>query len=130
MTMIDRRHDPDPHPPEGLPDRRHCSDKECMEARNRWFTEELLPKLMVRFWIGIGTTVCALAAVFMFLSDVAITRFELKTKGIYEQQATHDKDIDEIKTSVKELSDDVTHSLSAVIDRLDRNYDEIKGKHK
>lgn len=122
----DRRHDPDPHPPPGIPERRHCSDKECMEARNRWFTEELLPKLMVRFWIGIAVTVTTLSGVFMYMSQNVVRDFELKATAIYESQATHDKDIGEIKSEMRQLSADVTHSMSAVLDRLDRNYQELK----
>ena len=73
----DRRHEKDPHPPEGLGERRHCSDKECMEARNRWFLSELLPQLTNRLWIGITVTVLTLSSANFFLMQSMLNKHEL-----------------------------------------------------
>ena len=117
---LERRHEDHPHPPPGIAERRACSDRECMEARNRWFTEELLPKLMVRFWVGIATTVVALAGVFMYLSDAAITRFELKAKSLYEAQDTHDKDMTKIEQKLEENRAELSHSMQEIITEIRR----------
>ena len=119
--MLERRHI-DTEPPDGV-ERRHCSDRECMEARNRWFTEELLPKLMVRFWVGIATTVCALAAVFMYLSDVAITRFELRAQSMFEAQDTHDEDIIKIDKKLDENRAELTHALQEILSEIRREHE-------
>lgn len=119
--MTARTYD-DPGPPNGVERRRACSDNECMEARNRWFTEELLPKLMIRFWIGIATTVVALASVFMYLSTNAIRDFELKATHLYEGQSHHDEDIAKIEIQFGKLSD----QLLTLGEKMDRNIEYMR----
>ncbi len=99
-----------------IPERRRCSDKECSAARSTWFTEEILPKLMIRFWIGLVTTLVALAGVNEYMNRNTIRDFELKVVGIYESKESHRMDIAEIKTSMSALGDAVAHSMNKIID--------------
>ena len=110
-----------------MPERRHCADPECMAARNAWFLNELLPKLTVRFWVGIGSTVMALSGVFWFAIDSAMTKFQLVMKQEYVTVAQHREDMAELKLSMRELSGSVSHTMTEVLNRLDRNLDEIRG---
>lgn len=118
--MPDRRQDPDPHPPDGV--ERRCSDQMCMEARNAWFMNELLPKLQVRFWIGVVATCTALSGAFFFVTDAVITKFEVRIQRDYELSGKHDADIVRLEAKIDKSVD----SMKEVSDKLDRNLEYIR----
>ena len=122
----ERRHDEHPHPPPGCPEQRKCSDTECREARDLWFTEVLLPKLMIRFWVGITLCVGALSGVFFYMQSTALTAHELKLVSLFETTLAHDKDVARLDVMVSQGQAEVVHSLNKLIDRVDRNLSEIQ----
>lgn len=123
---IERRHDEHPHPPVGQIEQRKCSDRECREARDLWVTEVLLPKLMVRFWVGIAITVSSLAGVFFWMQTTSLTAHELKLTNIFETKDAHREDMMRLGGVVTQGQAEVTHSLNKLLDRIDRNLAEIQ----
>lgn len=98
-----------------------------MDARNRWFVDELLPKLTVRFWIGIGISVSALCGALFFVVNSLITQFELRLGKEFVSITQHRDDMDRVEKKIDSLGADVTDALQDVSEKLDRNLQYIRG---
>ena len=128
--MNERRHEDHPHPPPEIPERRKCSDSECRNARDEWFTEVLLPKLMIRFWVGIGITVTAMAGLFFGMQSAALTAHELKLVALFESKDAHKEDVSRLNLKIDSDQAAITHAMNEIINRLDRNLAEIQEQKK
>lgn len=119
----DRRISLDPHPPAGMIERRHCSDHECMQARQKWFEETLLPRLTNHFWRGISVTVVSLSAALFFIVRALINQHTLEVERIYDSKFVkteiYKEDLRRIERKVESLEETITDSLQDVLKQLE-----------
>jgi len=102
-------------------DRRKCSDKECSDARQQWYEQDLLPKLTVRFYVGLTGAVGILAAFFLYLSKNEIRDYELTVRDRYTTLVAHQQDMARIEGKISALEISVGGHLADVRKALDRN---------
>ena len=114
--------------PEHNPERRRCSDEECMKARTVWFEKEIMPKLVIRFWIGLAITLGSLTGASVYLTGNAIRDYKLEAVGFFQTQTAHNKDVNEIKESMHELSGNVTHTVNRILENQKFIMDNVKKK--
>ena len=132
----ERRHDDDPHPPPGSPDRRQCSDAECMAARTAWVEEKIMPEIgrmierseakiwsrsLIQMATMIGGTVVFCAAVFLYLSQNAIRDYDLVARDRYTTAVQHQQDMSRIEGKIVALETSVAGHLMDVRKAIDRN---------
>jgi hypothetical protein len=107
-------------------ERRHCSDDICDKARSKWVEDTLWPKLRIQMAIMIGSTVVFCAAIFLFLSDAAITKYDLASRDRYVTLVQHQNDMARIEAKLSAVENKVTEFASEIRKGLDRNLTAIE----
>ena len=130
----DRRHTDHPTPPEGLSDRRRCSDSECMSARTEWYESTLLPKLTNMFWKGLFVACSVFLGTFVaslfFIVEAKIDKHTLDAtnnlSANYVKLPEHNSAISRIERKIESLETSMTDSMQDVSEKLDRNFAQIQ----
>lgn len=126
---VDLRHDDHPVPPDGI-ERRRCSDRLCKEAREEWFSREILPKLKILFGSAIAGTVMFCASVFLYINRNAIRDYDLQARDKYVTLSQHASDVSRIESKIEKLDSSMVRAMNDVSSRLDRNLLEIQNAKK
>jgi hypothetical protein len=112
-------------------ERRHCSDKQCRTAREEWQRDVLLPKIRIEIAIMIGATVVFCASVFFYFNANAIRDYDLRVRDAaspssFITQYAYERDVAAIRTDVASLKGAFRATTDTMIERLDRNFAEIR----
>ncbi len=128
----ERRHTDDPHPPEGVLERRHCSDKECSQTRTAWYEETLLPKITNMFWKGVAATIITCLSGLFFIISSLIDRHTLEVeRAMQEKYVTldiHREDIKRLEKSFDKMSGEMSHAMNEILNNQSVIIGAVKAK--